>query len=67
MRSHLKFVLVIFEGENKFVPSGELSGDSNGNKLSKPNDILDFHFLEFKVGIENSVMELILKGLGKFL
>lgn len=67
VRSSLEFILVVFEGKNKFVPAGKLSWDTNRDKLSQPNDVLDFHFLELKVSIENTVVELIFEGHGKFL
>ena len=52
---------MVSEGKNEFVPAGELSGHANRDKLSQPNDVLDFQFLELQVGVEDAEVELILE------
>lgn len=56
---------VVSEGYRVLVPSGLVLGDVHGDEVSEPEDVVDFHLLEFEVGVEDSEVESVLEGHGK--
>jgi hypothetical protein len=59
-----QLVFVVLEGEDVFVPAGQLSGDVDGDEFSEPDHVLDLHLSQFEVAVEDSVMEPVLEGVG---
>lgn len=56
---------VVSEGYRVLVPSGLVLGDVHGDEVSEPEDVVDFHLLEFEVGVEDSEVESVLEGHGE--
>lgn len=56
---------MVSEGYRVLVPSGLVLGDVHGDEVSEPEDVVDFHLLEFEVGVEDSEVESVLEGHGE--
>jgi len=55
-------VHVIQEWDNDLVPAWKAAIGLHGDQVSQPGDVLDLLFLELEVGVEGTVVELLLEG-----
>jgi hypothetical protein len=53
---------VIQEWHDDLVPAWEASVGSHSDKVGEPGDVLDLLLLQLHVGIESSIVELLLEG-----
>ena len=53
---------VVHEWHNYLVPTREITVSLHRDKVSQPSDVLDLLLLDLEVGVEATVVELLLEG-----
>ena len=53
---------VVHERHNYLVPTREIAVSLHRDKVSQPSDVLDLLLLDLEVGVEATVVELLLEG-----
>ena len=53
---------MVLEWGHKLVPAWQILAHAHGHKLGQPGNVLDLLFLESEVGVEATVVELLLEG-----
>ena len=53
---------VVHERHNYLVPTGEIAVSLHRDQVSEPSDVLDLLLLDLEVGVEATVVELLLEG-----